>query len=185
MPKRKQLSIQSADLLDSWGRRNRKYPDKPCSRCGLMFRPKDAQSKYCSRACLWSGNGKWQKRRDIVWYNMPGAGGYICGHIWRSGRRFPYKSHRFVMEQHIGRLLEPWEQIHHLNGNKTNNRIENLEILNPGIHSQVSNAKKEMQKMRTELEKCEQINAEIYRRYALRESSWYAKLASKQPLRED
>ena len=34
--------------------------------------------------------------------------------------------HRLVVEAHIGRVLEPTEVIHHINGKRTDNRIENL-----------------------------------------------------------
>lgn len=34
--------------------------------------------------------------------------------------------HRYLMEQYIGRKLHPYELVHHINGNKYDNRIKNL-----------------------------------------------------------
>ena len=50
--------------------------------------------------------------------------------IFYLGKNKRIRYHRYVMEQHIGRKLLPHENIHHKNGIRDDNRIENLELWN-------------------------------------------------------
>ena len=58
--------------------------------------------------------------------------------------------HRTIMENHLGRKLSPNENIHHLNHNKQDNRIENLLIINPSEHSSLHHGTIEARKKKSE-----------------------------------
>jgi predicted transcriptional regulator len=72
---------------------------------------------------LLSGDGRW----------MIPAPSYYLGKRYIKNR-YVYE-HRFIMENYLGRLLETDEVVHHLNGNKLDNRIENLYVMSRADHA--------------------------------------------------
>lgn len=64
---------------------------------------------------------KWRHEPD-VWRRRPD--GYMAKYIDGKIRA----QHRVIMEQHLGRPLHPHENVHHVNGDRADNRIENLEL---------------------------------------------------------
>jgi hypothetical protein len=73
----------------------------------------------------WKG-GRYLHSRGYVYVKKPEhpraeKWGYVLEHI-------------LVMEQHIGRYLNPGEEVHHVNHIKTDNRIENLRLTTKTEH---------------------------------------------------
>jgi hypothetical protein len=64
------------------------------------------------------------------------SNGYIRLNLGSGSRQL---EHRFIMEKHLGRKLLKEEHIHHKNGVRNDNNIDNLELISNGTHIRLHN----------------------------------------------
>lgn len=106
-----------------------------CKICSKEFyapkcRVDSGKVKYCSRSCM--AKDLLPKHREIHGFQKTNKPLHTYKHICVDGKRF--REHRWIMEQHLGRKLERWEHVHHINDDSSDNRLENLEVLSNADH---------------------------------------------------
>lgn len=123
-----------------------------CSWCdkGFLVDPYRVKTaKFCSRNCLAKGRTKTSKgvsRHKGDKHPMWKGGRTINsqGYVLVYSPNHPNKTasnkvreHRLVVESIIGRYLEKNEDVHHIDGDKLNNSIDNLVALTKSEHTKL------------------------------------------------
>src|SRR6267142_3488699 len=118
------------------------YYQKKCIGCGRSCVLPNSWRKYCTTLCAnrhiqsyGPNHGKWKGGRCKI------AGGYILLLRPRNpnatfNKRYVFE-HRLIMSKHLGRPLLSSEIVHHVNGIKDDNRLQNLVLTNRADHMRV------------------------------------------------
>ena len=106
-----------------------------CQMCGKTFRPKNIKNKTGKRFCSCECSIKYQVGEN----NPSWKGGTIFSNgykVVKIDKKYKYV-HQKIMEDNIGRKISKGEVVHHVDGNKLNNNIDNLLLLRKEEHDKL------------------------------------------------
>lgn len=147
-----------------------------CKNCGKEFKRVPSREKYnggnhyCSKSCrnadysgtnhhMWKGGRRVRSDGyvDVAKSLVPPA--YHC--MVRESQGVVLE-HRLVMAIHLGRPLEDWEVVHHIDHNRSNNDISNLELHSHLQHTGITASENKITaKLRAAERKAQALQTEI------------------------
>jgi endogenous inhibitor of DNA gyrase (YacG/DUF329 family) len=119
---------------------------KNCAYCGkqMKLKPSQAGRRFCSKAHdsvakIVRPTGREHNGRPVLLNAQGYYTVYQPNHPYAARSNGRVLEHRLVMEQSLGRYLTRDEQVDHINRVKTDNRIDNLQLLSPSAHTRKTN----------------------------------------------
>lgn len=92
------------------------------------------EGKVVAKALCQKHYERWQNKWSM---EQEPQGWTERGYRWRSINGEEVREHRHVMEQHLGRKLRKDELVHHINEDRADNRLENLQVVSRSEHTKI------------------------------------------------